>query len=188
LFQWLKNPWVWIPSSAIVAVGVIAGVIGFFTRNWLLAMIAALSILLVVLVVLMVRMLVHREREERLDLGLEDEARLEKARAGAASDAAGADLKERFRFALSEIKSKLGGVYELPWYLVIGGLGSGKSALLSESGLDCQRSTHVHASLARHEAASSCSSTRQSHSTRRAVTYRAKPMRIGRSGRTYSVI
>ena len=51
--------------------GIAVGVIGYFTERWLLAVIAALVILLVVFLVLLVRMLANRERDDRLDRGLE---------------------------------------------------------------------------------------------------------------------
>ncbi|MBW2281810.1 MAG: hypothetical protein JRG76_10260 [Deltaproteobacteria bacterium] len=137
MFDWVRNPWFWVPASCTLAVGIVVGLIGFFTERWLLAVIAALAILLIVFLVLLVRMVVTRERGDRLDRGLEGD--LEDARAQAATSAAGADVKSRFREALLEIRRSLGGrggVYEVPWYLVIGATGSGKSTLLGECGLD----------------------------------------------------
>lgn len=115
--------------------GLAVGLIGYFTERWLLAVIASLAILVVVFLVLLVRMLAKRERADRLDRGLEDDAQLEAERGAAADSASGMDVKSRFREALLEIRSS-GGVYAVPWYLVIGATGSGKSALLGECGLE----------------------------------------------------
>ena len=139
MFRWVRSPWFWIPASCTLAMSIAVGVIGYFTERWLLAVIAALVILLVVFLVLLVRMLANRERDDRLDRGLEDNASLDSARVAASDSAAGADVRSRFREALAEIRSSLGGrggVYEVPWYLTIGASGSGKSSLLGQCGLD----------------------------------------------------
>lgn len=139
MLRWLENPWVWVPMSCAAAMGLAVGLIGYFTDRWLLAVIAALAILLLVFLVLLVRMLVTREREDRLDRGLEQDAHLDAARAAASDSAAGMDVKSRFREALIEIRSSLGGrggVYEVPWFIAIGDTGSGKSALFGECGLE----------------------------------------------------
>lgn len=121
--------------AAVLFISVIV-LLGFITDRWLLSILTGVAFLLVVVAFFVVRNVVGREREDRLELGLEDDEDFDadQARGGAASD-----LKGRFREAIVEIRRSLGGrtaVYELPWYLVFGDTGSGKSALMQESGLE----------------------------------------------------
>jgi len=135
VFGRLRQPQVGIPVAVVSAGALLSGVIGFFTSNWLIAVLAALAAVMIVLVFLLVRALIGREREDRLGAGLDDGS-------GQPAGAAGigdAELVGRFRDAVTEIRRSFGGrsgVYELPWYLVIGETGAGKSTLLAEAGLD----------------------------------------------------
>lgn len=125
---------------AVLGVSIAIGLIGYFTGNWLAAVIGVLSVVLVILVIVMVRSVFEKEKKDRLGRGLESRKQAKekrtgsKPRGGKSADAAG-----RFDEAVTEIRRNFGGrgaVYELPWYLVIGPNGSGKSAMLLESGLE----------------------------------------------------
>jgi type VI protein secretion system component VasK len=118
-----------IVTALIFVIATIA--IGFFLGQWLVPIIVSLLALLAELVFFLLRNLISAEREERLERGSND--------AGAAGPAPGAELPASFRRSLTELRgSRLGrdGLYALPWYLVIGPPGSGKSAALGASGLD----------------------------------------------------
>jgi len=128
----VKRPQIAIPAGAILITGVTAGVLGFFLGKWIYVIVALLGIL-VALLAFLILALYSREREERLKRGTVDEGsatvmrRREEARATVG-------LEEGFRRAVSVIEAReLGG---LPWYLVLGARGAGKSALLRASGLD----------------------------------------------------
>jgi hypothetical protein len=130
----LSRPRAWLPLLAAAVVAAAVALIGLLSRNWFAAVIAVLCAVLVVLLVLLVRMLVRRESDERLGSGLAGDARLQAADARDARQSAAADLRSRFREALAEIRRTID-PYDVPWFLVIGTPGSGKSALLSASGL-----------------------------------------------------
>src|SRR5882672_7179275 len=119
-----------IVTALILVIAVIA--IGFFLGHWLVPSIVSLLVLLAELVFFLLRNLISAEREERLDRGYSDVA-------GEPAPRPGADLPASFRRSLAELRgSRLGrdGLYALPWLLVIGPPGAGKSALLAASGLD----------------------------------------------------
>jgi hypothetical protein len=120
-------------------VAALIGLVGYFTGNWVAAVISVLSVVLVILVVVMVRSVFQKEKKSRLGRGLEDRQQQAKQSASHTRSTSSADVAARFREALSEIRRSLGGrasVYELPWYLVMGPEDSGKSAMLLESGLE----------------------------------------------------
>ena len=121
----------WLIVTALLLV-IATVAIGFFLGQWLVPIIVSLLALLTELVFFLLRNLILAEREERLDRGHADVA-------GAPAPRPGADLPASFRRSLAELRgSRLGrdGLYALPWYLVIGPPGAGKSALLGASGLD----------------------------------------------------
>lgn len=133
----IRNPRVAIPLLILLSVGGLAGLARLLFKNWLIALIVALAVLLIVLVVLVVRMLIGREREDRLERGLEAPEQAEAASESATRRSARSTLQATFREALSEIRTRLrAGVNELPWYLLLGETGSGKTLLLEQSGLD----------------------------------------------------
>jgi len=118
-----------ITTLLLVAAVVIAGI---WLGNWLVAIILALLVALAQLVYFLLRNLVSSEREERLDRGYADVS-------AAPPPTPGADLPTRFKRSVAELRaSRLGreSLYALPWYLVIGDTGAGKSALIAGSGLD----------------------------------------------------
>lgn len=136
-FARFKRPGVYLPGLMLAAGAGLTFAAWVLFENWLVALIVALSVLLIVLIVLVVRMLIGREREERLDRGLEAPGEMEARRAIESRSATRRGLQETFRDALAEIRNRLqAGVNELPWVLVLGATGSGKSSLLAESGLD----------------------------------------------------
>ena len=121
----------WLLVTFLIALIVIIA-IGFFLGYWLVPIIVSLLVLLSELVFFLLRNLIWSEREERLGRGYSDVA-------GAPAPRPGADLPASFRRSLAELRgSRLGrdGLYALPWVLVIGPPGAGKSALIGASGLD----------------------------------------------------
>jgi hypothetical protein len=133
----LSQPAVWVPL-VLVLVLVVLGVGGYFLfGSWLVAVIVALALALVVLVAVLLRTLFGREREERLGRGIDDRGPAEEAERFETS--AERSMEEDFRRAVAEIRTSrlgAGGVEALPWLLVMGEAGGGKSALLRVSGLE----------------------------------------------------
>ncbi len=124
---------------ALVVAGAVAGVLGYLTSNWVIALIIGLSILLATLLVLIVIHYVRRERESGLGEGLVDRDEADRQQQSLEDSSRLGTLGVRFQEAVDGIKSDFrtrGGVYELPWVLLIGEDGSGKSTLLAECGLD----------------------------------------------------
>ncbi len=136
-----RNPRVLVPTATAGTVIVLGGGGWFLFRSWLLALVVALIVVLVVLVVLLLRTIFSQEREERLKRGTGARER-DAPRGTPREPARGAgreSLEEEFRRALEEIRnSRLGseGIHALPWLLVIGERGAGKSEALRRSGLD----------------------------------------------------
>ena len=136
--EWLADTRVRIAALAAGGVALVALALGALTRNWLVALLIALTALLAVLVGLLVRVLIRREREEALQLGVSDSRRGDPARGGAASGGL-QSAEDRFAGELGEVRAQLGSraaLYELPWFLLLGESGGGKSALLAASGLE----------------------------------------------------
>lgn len=122
-----------------VLVWVLGPYLGFAGREPLAGVAARLLVILLMVSVwgacLLVRTLRHRGKSERIGGEL--------AAQGAGSDdgAAGAheraQLESRFREAVKLLRKRrgAGSLYGLPWYMVIGPPGSGKSTLIRNSGL-----------------------------------------------------
>src|SRR5690606_21026751 len=91
-------------------------------------------------VVILVLALRRRAREKGMDQALD--AAAAPARVGDERDAASAaermQLESRFRDAIRVLRRRGGrrSLYALPWYVVIGPPGSGKSTLIRNSGLE----------------------------------------------------
>jgi hypothetical protein len=136
----------WLQANARIAIAIVgtAVFVGFagivhtvFGGSWLVPIIVALGLSLIGLVTALVFMLFRQEREQRR-LGGVNVGTGERVPSGTEAPAR-EHLSDRFHMVMNELRtSRLGrdGVYALPWYLVIGEPESGKSALLSESGLD----------------------------------------------------
>ncbi len=111
------------------------GSIGYYTGNWLAAVISVLSVVLVILVVVMVSAVFSKEKKSRLEHGLEDEEQQVAQSESQIPGGTSAEVAARFSEAIKEMRRTLGGrasIYELPWYLVIGPKGSGKSGAVRE--------------------------------------------------------
>ncbi len=135
----VRNPRVAIPAATVGSVVVLAGGSWLVFDSWLLATLIALAVVLVALVVVLLRTIFRQEREDRLARGIEDRDQQAQAQRAQLQQLARESLEERSRRALDEIRrSRLGpeGLYELPWLLVIGEVGAGKSEVLRQSGLD----------------------------------------------------
>lgn len=139
ILYYARDPRVLVPAATMAAVVVLAGGARFICGGWLVAAIVALVVVLVVLVALLLWVLFAQDREKRVERGTEEDeavaARDERSRARSQLEA----LEERFRRALAEIRrSQRGprGIYQNPWYLVLGETGSGKSSLVKNSGLE----------------------------------------------------
>lgn len=135
----LRNPRVAIPAASVGSVAILGGGSWLIFRSWLVALVLALVIVLIVLLVVLLRTIFKQEREERLARGIEDRPAGDAIPAPKEGLAAGSDLEGSFRRALTAIRSsRLGpeGVYALPWILVVGESGAGKSQALRDSGLE----------------------------------------------------
>jgi len=141
--EWLADTRVRLAGMAAGGVALVALALGALTRNWLVALLIALTALLAVLVGLLVRVMIRREREDALQFGVGDAGRRSLAARGGAGPVPGAagglSPEERFAGELGEVRAQLtarGGLYEVPWLLLLGEPGAGKSALVAGSGLD----------------------------------------------------
>jgi hypothetical protein len=138
--QILLNPKLAIPLLSVMALVALTGAVrAIFGGSWIVPIIVALGVALVGVVATLVVMLFRQERAQRRVRGMDDEKEVANRSASEAQSASRARIEDRFRAMLEELrKSRLGrdGIYALPWYLVVGEPGSGKSALLHESGLD----------------------------------------------------
>jgi hypothetical protein len=137
---WLADTRVRIAAFAAGGVAVVSVGLGALTRNWLVALLIALTALLAVLVGLLVRVLIRREREDALQFGVGSSgAARGAASSGAAAGSGVQSPEERFAGELGEVRAQLGSraaLYQLPWFLLLGESGGGKSALLAASGLE----------------------------------------------------
>ena len=134
----LKNPRTAIPVAMLLLAAVSGGLARWFSGSWITALIIVLAVALVVLVFALLWMALSGERSERSERGIDDEGAVAEQRSGAEAAASLAALEETFTRGIEELKhSKLGGdVHALPWVLVIGERGSGKTTALQASGLE----------------------------------------------------
>jgi hypothetical protein len=135
----LRDPRVLIPAVTATSLLVLVGGSWLIFRSWLVALVIALAVVLVALVIFLLRTIFSQEREQRLERGLEERAAAAPPPSAAAAAGIGGGLEAGFRRALAEIRSsRLGreGIYTLPWHLVLGESGAGKTEALRGSGLD----------------------------------------------------
>ena len=134
----IKNPRVLAPTGIVLATGTFAGVFGFLLDKWIYFAVAMLILLAGIIAYLIIAM--HRkESAERAarGTGAADDATIMQRRSAperrpAASG--GASVEERFKKAQAVIQAR--SLQTLPWYLVVGASGAGKSAFLRASGLN----------------------------------------------------
>lgn len=137
----VRNPRYLLTTSGLFIVLGLAVTLGYYFDNWLLALAIGLGLLFVILLIWLAYLVLSQRESQRRDRGLEegvDEA-VAARRAREAERQALKDLENRFHRSLEELRrSRLGkgGIYDLPWLLVLGERGAGKSAALRESGLD----------------------------------------------------
>ena len=129
--QNLKRPQVAIPVGALAVTGVTAVILGFFMQRWVYV-IVALLVLLIGLLAFLVYSLYSKERDSRVARGVAPEGDATLIRRKEQRAAVG--LEEGFRKAVAVIEARQLG--HLPWYLVLGAPGAGKTALLRASGLE----------------------------------------------------
>jgi type VI secretion system protein ImpL len=141
-----RDPRVLIPAVTTTSLLVLVGGSWLIFRSWLVALVIALVVVLIGLVIFLLRTIFSQEREQRLERGIEERGAAAPAPSDAAAAGAGSGLENGFRRALAEIRSsRLGreGIYTLPWHLVLGESGSGKTEALRGSGLDLP-AEHAH--------------------------------------------
>lgn len=142
----LRDPRVLIPAVTATSLLVLVGGSWLLFRSWLVALVIALAVVLIALVIFLLRTIFSQEREERLARGLEERRDATPPPPAGTGAGPGEGLDAGFRRALAEIRgSRLGreGLYALPWLLVLGESGSGKSDALRGSGLDLP-AEHAH--------------------------------------------
>jgi hypothetical protein len=135
----LKKPGVYIPLLILLALLILVGASWLIFDSWLVSMVVGLAVVLIALVVILLRTLFAQEKEDHLDRGISDQQQFDAQQQLAGQSAAMETLDSSFARALREIRnSRLGadGLYTLPWVLVLGELGAGKSSMLRTSGLD----------------------------------------------------
>jgi type VI protein secretion system component VasK len=129
---------VWIPIACVLAFVLVVLLAWWLSGSWLAALVAALAISLVVLVVVLLRVVFTQDRDDRIERGIHDPQRAAHQQQLQAQQAQASDLDGAFRRGIADLQaSKLGGdVYALPWMLVVGATGAGKTDCLLSSGLD----------------------------------------------------
>jgi hypothetical protein len=135
----LKKPVVYIPLLILLVLLILVGGSWLIFDSWLVSMVVALVVVLIALVVILLRTLFAQEKEEHLGRGISDQPQFDVQQPMAGQAATMETLDSSFARALREIRnSRLGadGLYTLPWLLVLGELGAGKSAMLRTSGLE----------------------------------------------------
>lgn len=133
--DFFRKPPVYLTIAIVLAaVLVTLGLYAIFGR-WLEAILVAVVLAVIAVLLLVLRSFLAMEREERLGRGVE-----EHAQGGAEEEASGAEpVTVAFRYAIEEIRSSrlgAGGLDALPWLLVLGEPGCGKTAAVRESGLE----------------------------------------------------
>lgn len=136
-----RDPRIAFPAVTAGSVILVGGGSWLIFDNWLIAMVVALAVALAVLVVMLLTTLRAQDRETVLARGLEEPAlRKGGVRGNDVAEGFGAGaIDAGFARALGEIRrSRLGseGIYALPWLMVIGESGAGKTSALRVSGLD----------------------------------------------------
>ena len=134
-------------ATSRVAVGVaivvfllmIAAVVFRLIDWWFFAAILILSVLGFVIYGL-VRDLVAMRRDQGFEKGMDAHAESQERRAQAGERAAIAEMHERWKQGMEKLRSSRAGkgrkaVYFLPWYLIIGKPGTGKTCAIKGSGL-----------------------------------------------------
>jgi type VI secretion system protein ImpL len=134
----LKNPRYVIPLAAVAVAGIAGAVARWLSGNWVTVLLFVLAVLFAGLLAWLVYMVLSRERSQRLERGIGDEGALAERRSSESVQESLASLDESFERGLADLRhSRLSGdVYALPWYLVIGEPGTGKSYALHNSGLE----------------------------------------------------
>lgn len=108
---------------------------GLSTTGALLAMLGVLvGLALLVLGILALRRWVSRRRHERMARALRA-AGADRPTAMGAGDGDVREMNDKFRRAVEEMRRHGYRVYDMPWYIVVGDSGCGKTKLIDESGL-----------------------------------------------------
>jgi type VI protein secretion system component VasK len=139
LFARLKSPKVLLSILGVLLFALYLFCAWYFFDRLLMALLLGLGLVLIALIVVLMRMVFSREREDRLGRGIHDREMLAAYQRAEQLQAQAGDLEDSFRRALAELQaSRLGreGAQALPWYLVLGETGAGKSEALRRSGLD----------------------------------------------------
>ncbi len=128
-----KRPPVYWTILIVLGSVIVAVLMFFIFGRWLDAILIAVALGLIAVLLLVLRSFLAMEREDRLTRGVD---------AGTAAPAASGQPEESvelgFRRAIEEIRSSrlgAGGLDALPWILVLGEPGAGKTAALRESQL-----------------------------------------------------
>jgi len=129
----LKKPQVYWPLL-IVLVGILITIGCYFLLGrWLDAIVIGLAVVIIGLMAVILWTFFSMDKEDRLERGIDDPRR------EVAAPAPSESMEQSFRRAVEEItSSRLGaaGVESLPWILMLGESGEGKTAAVRESGLE----------------------------------------------------
>ncbi len=143
LFTWYKNlPPEMRMALALIGLSTPAGIIFFFQR-WLKLTATQIAFLLIGLIVVaglfgFIFSRIFGARKRRRERRLAQDLVSDSGRGPVSMDVA-ANVKannEKFMTAVRDMRKNLGvNVYDLPWYIIIGDSGCGKTKMVSESGL-----------------------------------------------------
>ncbi|MEM7807669.1 MAG: type VI secretion protein IcmF/TssM N-terminal domain-containing protein [Planctomycetota bacterium] len=121
---------------AITLVLVTAGLFYWFTRDWIVPAIVLGGLILVGLTILLLRSIIRRQRRrksQQMAAGLQQQATYRPNDSSAEDAAAQEACVREFNAGLEKFKNAGKSVYDLPWYLVVGEPGSGKTKAIRES-------------------------------------------------------
>lgn len=128
-----QNPLVRWPSLIALVCVVIALTGGAISGEWLDWVVIAAALGIIGMMVVVLRFYFAQEREQRLQRGIEDDGPAQ------VSQVTSESVEQSFQRAVDEIRgSRLGagGLEVLPWFMILGLGGEGKTALMRESGLE----------------------------------------------------
>jgi type VI protein secretion system component VasK len=137
----LRQPRYLLSFTGIIMVVAMAAGAGLYFGDWVSALAIGLAVLFIVIVIVFLFIILSVREQRVRDAGTQegDDETATRKREEERQRQALATMEQRFGRALDELRrSRLGreGVHELPWLLVLGEPGCGKSTAIGDSGLD----------------------------------------------------
>ncbi len=123
-------------GATVVVTLAAAGFLYWTTRDWVIPVILVAGLVGIITVILLLRMLrnaARRRHAKRMAAGIQENATARPGDASAVDAAAQDACVAEFNGGLEKFRNAGKSVYDLPWYLVVGEPGSGKTKAIAES-------------------------------------------------------